>query len=284
MSSDRQSSAFEIIDRALQARLAERNEEGPFILGICGAQGSGKSTVAGELKRHLLSRGVSTAVLSLDDLYCSKPDREQLASSVHRLLATRGVPGTHDIPLGEQVLDALARPGVTLVPRFDKATDTRFPQSAWEPFEGPADLVIFEGWCIGARPQEESELVQPVNALEADEDEDGHWRRWANRQLAGSYQRLFARVDMLVLLAAPGFDVVASWRSQQEHALRESLRVRGLDTSQTLSDAQILRFIQHYQRLTEHILTSMPGYADVVVRLDAERRAFPADPGEIETG
>ncbi len=42
-----------------------------------------------------------------------------------------------------------------------------------------------------------------------------------NDALGGEYQRLFAKIDFLVLLAAPSFDVVLKWRTQQEHELRE---------------------------------------------------------------
>lgn len=272
MSADLAPSAIDLIDNRLRERLERDESHRPFILGICGAQGSGKSTVAKGLKQRLDARGVNTAVLSLDDIYLSKPDREQLAASIHPLLKTRGVPGTHDVRLGETVFDALGSSGEILLPRFDKATDTRFPRSKWEPFEGPADVVIFEGWCVGAGPQAEYALTHPVNSLEAAEDPDSGWRRWVNNKLGAEYQELFARIDMLVLLAAPDFAVVAAWRSQQEHALRESLFARGMDSRQTLDDDQIQRFIQHYQRLTEHIIGSMPSYADLVVRLDARRR------------
>jgi len=261
-----------LIDEAVRERLARHIARRPLVIGLCGAQGSGKSTVAAGLKALLDGRGLKTAILSLDDLYLSKEDREVLASSVHPLLKTRGVPGTHDVRLGEKVLDDLRNPGETLLPRFNKAIDSPCPRDAWDAFEGPAAVVIFEGWCVGARPQDGDDLARSVNALEATEDSDCRWRRWVNDQLSAHYQQLFARVDMLVLLAAPDFQVVAAWRSEQEQALRRSLSARGIDASQTLSDDDIAIFIQHYQRLTEHIIMSMPGYADIVVRLDKRRR------------
>ena len=158
------------------------------------------------------------------------------------------------------------------LPRFDKATDTRRPRSGWEPVQGPVDVIVFEGWMVGARPQAEGDLLHPVNNLERDEDPQGTWRRWTNRQLAGAYQQLFARLDMLVLLAPQGFERVADWRRQQENALRATLCARGAPTEGTMRDAAVDRFVAHYQRLTEHILSDMPAYADLVAPLDAERR------------
>ncbi|WP_295172986.1 hypothetical protein [uncultured Brevundimonas sp.] len=123
----------------------------PFVLGICGAQGSGKSTLSDALAKRLNGRGARTAILSLDDLYLSRARRADLAHTVHPLFRTRGVPGMHDVVQGVALLDAVkAGRGVTL-PRFDKATDDPAPQAQWPVIEGPIDVLIFEGWCIGAR-------------------------------------------------------------------------------------------------------------------------------------
>jgi D-glycerate 3-kinase len=225
------------------------------------------------LEEHFRARGQRVALLSLDDLYLRRAERERLAESVHPLLITRGVPGTHDVKLGEDVLDALARPGRIRIPRFDKSVDDRCPDDQWDEVEGPVDLILFEGWCVGAHPQPEAELVSPINDLERMNDADGRWRRHVNAALAGEYQRLFGRLDLLMLLAAPSFEVVAKWRTQQEDALRERLRSEGREQGGGLMSAdQIARFVQHYERITRHILAEMPHRADLLVELDEQRR------------
>jgi len=188
-----------------------------------------------------------------------------LAARVHPLLATRGPPGTHDIALGEAVIAALSRPGAVAIPSFDKASDDRRPRADWPVFEGPADIVIFEGWCVGAVPQAAEALNEPVNALERDEDQDRVWRRYANDALA-AYQPLFARLDRLILLKAPYFPVVERWRGEQEakaRAARTGPRV--------MTPAEVARFIQHYERLTRAILAEMPARADALVELGENR-------------
>jgi D-glycerate 3-kinase len=241
----------------------------PFVLGLCGAQGSGKSTLADAIIEQAALRGLAAAVLSLDDLYFSRAEREALAREVHPLLRTRGVPGTHDVALGLAVLDALARGEEAVLTRFDKAQDDRLPEAQWDRAPAGCDLLVFEGWCVGARPQPDAALARPVNALEAQEDPDGRWRAYANAMLAGPYQALFARIDALVLLAAPCFEVVFDWRLQQEAKLRERV---GPGPSVVMDAAGLARFIAHYERLTRHILAEMPARADVVVRLDENRR------------
>ena len=206
----------------LLARL-QASRSKPFVFGLCGAQGSGKSTVAGVLERRLSAAGLSAATLSIDDLYLTGEQRARLARDVHPLLRTRGVPGTHDRAAAWAAISAAAEPGPIRLPRFDKALDEPHAPEAWQVVQGPLDVLILEGWCVGASPETPQSLAKPVNALEKDEDADGRWRAWVNAQLAGDYQRLFARLDMLALLKAPSPDVVAGWRREQEHHLRRSL-------------------------------------------------------------
>lgn len=240
----------------------------PLVVGICGPQGSGKSTLTTLLEDRLTARGLKVAALSIDDLYRTRAQRRDLAARVHPLLATRGVPGTHDVARGLSVLDALAGSGDVALPRFDKAADDRAPEAAWPVFAAPADVVLLEGWCVGARPQPAAALAQPVNALERDEDPDGVWRGYANTALAGPYAELFARLDRLVLLLAPDFSVVRTWRGEQEAKLRERLA----DPARTMDEAALDRFVAHYERLTRWIAEDLPAVADVVVRLDTRRR------------
>jgi D-glycerate 3-kinase len=242
----------------------------PLVVGLTGPQGSGKSTFAAELPPRLAAAGLRAAVLALDDLYLPKAERQRLAREVHPLLATRGVPGTHDVALGLAVIDSLASPGETLVPRFDKGTDHRLAREAWARVAGPADVILFEGWCVGARPQPPAALADPINSLERERDPAGVWRAYVNDALAGPYQALFGPIGFQALLRPPSFDVVLGWRLQQEH----ELRARGGGGQ---SDAEIATFIQYYERLSRHIDAEMPARADVVIQLDAERRV-------VETG
>lgn len=264
----------EITDR-IEAALPVRPGSGarkPFVLGIAGAQGSGKSTVAARLAGRLRERGLACALLSLDDLYLDGARRATLAGEVHPLLRTRGVPGTHDVGLGLAIVAALGKAGPVALPRFDKARDEPEPRDAWDTFEGPADVLILEGWCLGARPQASEALAAPVNALERDADPDGSWRRYVDDQLAGPYRRLFDRIDLRVLLAAPDFDTVAAWRIEQERTLRAQCLAEGRPAGKLMTDAEVRRFVAYFQRITEQMLRDAAGIADLVIPLDARRR------------
>jgi D-glycerate 3-kinase len=268
--SSESSAAAGRLEAAIRARHAGHHSAKPLMVGICGSQGSGKSTACAHVARAMTASGIRVAVLSIDDLYLSRAVREDLALRVHPLLRTRGVPGTHEPLLGVHTFEALATHARVRLPRFDKARDDREPESCWDAIDAPVEVILFEGWCVGARPQLPHELDRPVNALESQEDADGRWRRYVNDALSRAYRRLFAPIDFLVLLAAPGFEIVARWRTEQEQQLRAD---RPAATG-IMSGAEVERFVQHYERLTRHILSEMPSRADLVLRLDENRRVI----------
>ncbi len=240
-----------------------------YVLGLNGAQGSGKSTLSAFLALALTAiHHQRVAVISIDDLYQTRAEREQLARDIHPLLVTRGVPGTHDIPLGMNLLRELMKAEnttLTPLPSFCKASDERRARSDWRCFQGRPDIIVFEGWCVGTLPQDECDLIEPINRLEREEDHDGHWRRYVNQQLQGSYATLFATLDGLILLQVPDMARVIAWRTQQE----KQLAVNTASADQRLFDTPALeRFIMHYERLTRHNLKEMPGRADITLKLN----------------
>ncbi len=238
------------------------------VIGLSGLQGSGKSTLAGQVVALAQSRGIDALTISIDDFYLGRAARKELARAVHPLLITRGVPGTHDVPLAQFTLDALrdaSAKNPARIPRFDKGCDTRLPPSRWRHVKRAPRFVILEGWCVGVPPQTTAELKRPINDLERTEDADGTWRTWVNEQLKRIYVPLWKRFDELAVLQAPGFDVVLRWRDEQERALR----ARGAARAQTT--AQLKRFLQHYERLSRQALRRLPALADLRLVLDANR-------------
>lgn len=242
----------------------------PYVLGLSGLQGSGKSTLAREMKAQAEGRGWPTEVLSLDDFYYSRSEREVLAHQIHPLLRTRGVPGTHEIELLLSVLAALPQASDKLpvsYPRFDKGRDTRVAPSKWPKVVRPPKLVILEGWALGLRPQLQAALVQPVNSLERDEDPEGVWRHWVNKQLR-AYQPLWRKLDALIVLQAPNWEIVRKWRSEQEEELLARHAPLAMDAD------TMLRFLAHYERLSRHALATLAEQADTSVEYDDDRHVI----------
>jgi len=242
--------------RLVASRLVD--SAGPVVFGIAGAQGTGKSTFTGMLADEL-SRNYSEPVasLSLDDFYLTRDERISLSKDIHPLLLTRGVPGTHDAALMQSTIEQLRAGEAVEIPVFDKAIDDR---ESHPRLVGPARIVLCEGWCWGARPEPEARLQSPVNALEAEQDADGQWRRWVNAKLL-EYQSLFT-TDGLLFLAAPSFESILEWRWQQEQDL-----ARDREGSKIMTLEEIAGFVAFYQRITSWMLEEMPARADIIIML-----------------
>lgn len=238
------------------------------LIGIAGAQGSGKTTLARAAAEHW-----GAAHLSLDDVYLTQAERAAKSRAVHPLFAVRGPPGTHDLGLLEATTAALRAAGPhsrTALPAFDKLADDRRPKTQWPLFTGRPSAVLVDGWCLGATAQVEADLAAPINALEAEQDGQGVWRRAVNAELAGSYAETFARFDAVLFLKAPSFDAVLDWRCEQEVGLR-GLAPADLPPERR---AELAVFIQVFERITRHMLAGGVR-ADVTFALNLDRTVSP---------
>ena len=228
-----------------------------LLVGLSGGQGSGKSTFAMLLKEligHL--SGIWTLILSIDDFYLCRVERQELADSVHPLLATRGVPGTHDIKMMSQVINDALNDREAILPQFSKSEDDRIGQLkiATDQFE----IILCEGWCWGAPPASEDELLKPVNDLEAEKDADFIWRRYVNDELV-KYQSLF-ETECSIFLKVPDMASIVNWRWQQE---------QGLTAGEGVMDrSAVATFVMYYERISRRMLRLMPDKVDLVLELD----------------
>lgn len=245
--------------------------DGAFFVGINGCQGSGKSTLTDYLAEYLTTTyQLTTVVMSLDDFYLTGAKRQQLAREVHPLLATRGVPGTHDIAALKQILKQLKTKQIGFtIPRFNKATDEPYPESQWPIIDTPADIILLEGWCWGVKPQTDEQLAAPVNELELKHDTDGLWRHYVNQQLKSYYQPLYKAMDFWLALQAPSFDCVYKWRLEQEKKLQA--RNINLPNSKVMGSAGVLNFTQYFQRLSVQACNTISQSADAIFYLDHNR-------------
>jgi len=249
--------------------IVQQKKDQPLLISINGAQGTGKSTMTRFIK-HIIESEMDCQVadLSLDDFYSVREKRMSLAEDVHPLFATRGVPGTHDVDLIEQVFDSLLNRRACRIPRFNKAIDDRDAESAWTDCNEPVEVILFEGWCNNSPAQSAQELERPVNELEEKEDPHGIWRQYVNEQLIYYRQRLFDHADMSIMLKAPDFERIYEWRSLQEQKLAASSA--HLEQNQVMNESELMRFIQHYERISRHTLEHLPAMADVVLPVAAD--------------
>ena len=194
-----------------------------FIIGLAGGQGTGKTTIS-TLIRLILSTYFKLNVfkVSIDDFYKTRKERLKLSKSKHPLLLTRGVPGTHDIDMMSKLFNNVKKKKFTsmLIPKFDKSIDDRCNKKLWYKIKKKPDVLILEGWCVGAKPEKKNTLNKPINKLEKILDSKKKWRLYVNNQLKNKYLRLFDQMQSLLYLKAKNFNALKRWRIKQEKKLK----------------------------------------------------------------
>ncbi len=241
------------------------------IIGLSGGQGSGKSTITGILKFILKRKyGLDLCVFSIDDFYKTKADRRKMSKKIHPLFFTRGVPGTHDLGLINKTIKKLKAKKfkTVLIPKFDKSIDDRSKKSKWQKIKKPPHIIIFEGWCVGARQQRDRELKKSLNPIEQKHDLDLTWRRTVNNSLKNQYKKIFRKIDKLVYLKAPSFEHIFKWRLLQEQKMKLTLK-----NKKTMSRLQVKEFIMFYERITRHMMRNFSKISDLTIFLDKSHRA-----------
>ena len=236
-----------------------------LFLGFSGGQGSGKTTAAGIIKiilQKFFKRRIH--VSSIDDFYKTLEVRNKMSYAIHPLFKTRGVPGTHDINLIENFLQTVKNKKLKkiMLPKFDKSIDDRIKNKYFKIKRFP-EIVILEGWCVGAKPQPNSLIKKPINILEKDEDKSLVWRKYVNNKLKKDYKKVFSMIDYFIFMKIPSFNVVFKWRFLQEIKLKK----KSYSRKKVMSYKEIKRFIMFYQRITLQMVKDLGKSASVVILL-----------------
>ena len=240
------------------------------IIGLTGGQGAGKSTITQIIKLIFeIKYNFNVTFFSIDDFYKTLRERETLSKKIHPMFKTRGVPGTHDTKLLSKIFNDLSKKNFksVYVPRFDKSIDDRFPKSKWQKISNKPDLIIFEGWCVGAKAQTKKQLLKPINILEKNNDSKLVWRTKVNKELNSNYRKIFSKIDCLVFLKVPNFECVYKWRLLQENKLKLTSKGKKI-----MSPKQVREFIMYYERITKQMLEDLSKNAYAVLSLDKKHR------------
>ena len=244
-------------------------KKSPLIVGLAGGQGSGKTTISSILSL-ILKKYFKLKVfkISIDDFYKTKKQREILSKNKHSLLLTRGVPGTHDIKIMLDFFRKIKTKNFKSLklPKFNKANDDRYKKKHWYKLKSRPDVVIFEGWCVGAKPQSLRLLKKPINALEKAYDKSLKWRRFVNLQLKTNYKKLYSQLDSLLYLKVKNFNLLKKWRIKQEEKLW--LKAKSRKNLKIMNKKEVINFMQTYQRITEQMFKDAPKYSSIIMNLN----------------
>ncbi len=251
------------------AQKADKNK--PYFVGLAGGQGTGKTTIS-SLISIILKKYFKKNVfrVSIDDFYKTRKDRSKLSKSIHPMLMTRGVPGTHDLKLMQTFFKNVKQKSFRSikVPKFDKSIDDRYPKKNWYNINKKPDIIIFEGWCVGAKAEENKSLKKSINAMERNRDQKLVWRKFVNQQLNTNYKKLYAQLNSLVYLKAKNFSLLQKWRLKQENKLK--LNSKKKSKNKIMNKEEVLEFMQTYQRVTENMFKKAPKYASIIMNLNSK--------------
>ncbi|MGD2182219.1 glycerate kinase [Lusitaniella coriacea] len=275
-----QNFAFGDIDRARQTlwmlwlplalQIADRKSRlnRPLIQGILGGQGTGKTTLAAVLRLILGKLNYSSTSISIDDLYKSYAERQELQRQDPRLI-WRGPPGTHDVELGIQLLDSLRHPQPhqsIKIPRFDKSAYNGAGDRTAPELIDPVDIVFFEGWFVGVRPVDEAVFDRAPPPIITPEDR--RFARDTNERLK-AYLPLWQRLDRLLVLYPVDYRLSQQWRKEAEHKMKATGKTG-------MRDREIEQFVEYFWKalhpeLFIKPLVEQPGLAECAIALRGDR-------------
>mgnify|MGYP001487541338 FL=1 len=249
------------------------NKKKPYFVGLAGGQGTGKTTISSLIK-IILTKYFKLKVfrISIDDFYKTRKERTNLSKRVHPMLLTRGVPGTHDINMMLNFFRKAKSKNFKRIklPTFNKAIDDRFSKKYWYDLRNKPDVIIFEGWCVGAKPEKNITLKKTINSMEKAKDQKQIWRKYVNQQLKSKYKNLYSQLNCLIYLKAKNFSLLQKWRLKQERKLwlksKKNLNLK------IMSRGDVINFMQTYQRITQNMFRYMPRYASIILNLNTNHQ------------
>tara|TARA_Y100001954_G_scaffold114265_1_gene123632 strand:+ start:75 stop:998 length:924 start_codon:yes stop_codon:yes gene_type:complete len=249
------------------------NKKSPLIIGLAGGQGTGKTTIASIISL-ILKKYFKLKVfkISIDDFYKTRNERKKISKSIHPLLMIRGVPGTHDYKIIYEFFKKIKNKKIAKfrLPKFDKSKDERYNKKFWYKIDSKPDVIIFEGWCVGAKSQKNSKLIKSINSLEKISDQNFVWRKYVNLQLKKNYKNLFKQIDEIIYLKANNFKILQKWRIKQEKVLW--LKSKNKRSLRIMNRSDIINFMQTYQRITQNMFKDAPKYASIVIKLNSNHQ------------
>ncbi len=245
----------------------------PYFVGLAGGQGTGKTTISSLVKIILMKYfKLKVFKISIDDFYKTRKERIEISKKIHPMLLTRGVPGTHDINM---ILSFFKKAKSKKfkrfkLPTFNKAIDDRLNKKYWYNLKVKPDVVIFEGWCVGAKPEKKGTLNKDRNLMEKLEDRKQIWRKYVNQQLKLKYKNLYSQLNCLIYLKAKNFSLLQKWRLKQERKLW--LKSKRNSNLKIMSSGDVIKFMQTYQRVTENMFRNMPKYSSIILNLNSNHQ------------
>ena len=234
---------------------------------ISGSQGCGKTTLLKLINRNFKNfYKIDPLCISLDDYYLTKIQRIKISKTIHPLLITRGVPGTHSIKKLFETINHFENKKYPIkLIKFDKLSDNRSKNS--NIISKQKDILILEGWCCGCTPINNNFLKKNLNKIEKN-DYNFVWRNYYNNKLNNEYKLLFKKFKYLIYYQIPKFDYVLNWRLKQEVKFKSKKN----KINNIMSEEDINNFILFYEKITKWMMKKTPSKASLIIKINKKQK------------
>ncbi|BAQ65390.1 glycerate kinase [Geminocystis sp. NIES-3709] len=245
--------------------LAQKKEakSNSLIVGILGGQGTGKTTLTKILAHIWQCLGLNSIELSLDDLYKTYQERQDLLKVDSRLI-WRGPPGTHDVSLGLDILDRFQKQTYPiLIPRFDKSLYNGMGDRVAFEKVGQGDIIILEGWFVGMQPVSETAFINPPYPIISEEDKQF---AFDNNKRLKKYLSLWEKLDYFMILKPKDYRYSLKWRKEAEHKMIKQGKTG-------MSDMEIEQFVHYFWKALHPEIYLPPllnnsQYTDLIININ----------------
>jgi len=220
-----------------------------YVIGIQGAQGSGKTFLASFMKTLFNSLGYATESVSIDDFYKSNSARIKLARTYKNnpfYQIPRGMPGTHRYGKLLEIIKKAKAGEPFSIPRFDKSRYSGRGEvlKTSTHITNRLKFFIVEGWCVNIPYVRDRKFLATikrsnyVNAIFNELDP----RKQHYKIVMGyikKYQHIWKSIDNKTLLVGKNIQFIRDWRAEQEEELRHI-------TGEGMSDEEIGDFVKPF--------------------------------------
>lgn len=194
----------------------------PFIIGLQAHPGCGKTTLSNIISDVLNTYyKVNCNYLSIDDLYKKHKELNELKIK-NPLFEYRGPPGTHDLEILNSIFNKIKeKENNYYLPRYNKSLNNGLgDRNDMGLFvKNPIDILIFEGWFLGANPiyEEKSGIINQIfedkKFLNNQKKKDLMLQ--SNENLK-DYVKYWNMIDFYISIKPEDFRLSRKWRIEAE--------------------------------------------------------------------
>ena len=203
---------------ALHLQDCFQKSQRPWVQGVVGVQGAGKTTFTEVIVLILQKLNLKVCAVSIDDFYKTYAERQIIKQKDARF-KWRGPPGTHDLNQAIDLISSIKKQKSPYsLPVFDKSLFQGEGDRIQDISVEKIDIFLFEGWFVGMRPLAKGHFLEDKE-FQGDEKD----RQFAEdvARILEDYCVLWDLLDDLIILWPDNVDFSKKWRVEAEEKMKD---------------------------------------------------------------